>query len=165
MAGFALKKILGSSVAVAALVIFAGCGGSSPTVPTIPGLGGMSDDSLKSAASIYNKLGGSAGVQELSSAFGAKISLNPNITKFLDAAGIDAVESGLTNTLATLGGQTVPASSANLLGALKGKGLDQTAFDGMADSLAEAGSEKKMESNQVDALESMIGSVSKELLK
>ncbi len=165
MSGFALKKMFGSSVAVAALVILAGCGGGSSSVPTHPGLGGMSSASLKSAESIYNELGGSAGVQALSESFGAKMSLNPNITKFLDAGAIDVVESGLANTLATLGGQKLPTGSQHLLGTLSGKGLDKTALDGMGTALADAGREKNLASDQVAALESMMSSISKQLLE
>lgn len=165
MSGFALSKILSSSVAVAALVVFAGCGGSSSSVPTVPGLSGMSEESLKDASSIFSQLGGMSGVQALSNSFGAKMGVNANITKFLDVGAIDAVEGGLTNTLATLGGQTVPAGSSNLLGTLSGKGLDKTAMEGMSTALAEAGKEKNLEKDQVSALESMMSSISSQLLK
>src|SRR5262245_24358082 len=43
------------------------------------------------AGGLYSSLGGAQGVQALANSFGAKLALKPSVTKYLDAAALDAV--------------------------------------------------------------------------
>jgi hypothetical protein len=125
----------------------------------------MTSTALKSAAGLYNQIGGAEGVKALSEAFGKKLALNPNVTKFLDAGAIDAVEGGLTNTIAALGGQSLPKDAPSLYSTLENKKLDTAAVGGVSQALQEAGKEQNLNPTQLGLLGAITDSVGKELLK
>ena len=179
------QKLIGT-LAAAAVIGLAGCSTGStagstvesspaPTVapspaPTaaasIPALSGMSATALKSASGLYSSLGGASGVNALAQSFGSKLALNPAVTKYLDAAAIDAAKGGLSNTLAALAGQPLPASgSADLFTALQGKGLDSGAVKGMSTALVDAGKEMNLNTEQLGSLSSIMDAMGKMLLK
>jgi len=116
------------------------------------------------AAGLWKSLGGSAGVQQLANAFGANIKAMPSVTKYLDAAAIDGVSKGLFNTIASLGGQMVPAGSTDLVGAVQGKGLDAAAVKGLGDGLMAAGKSMNLQPDQMTALGTLMDPVAKSVL-
>jgi hypothetical protein len=125
----------------------------------------MSSTALKSAAGLYNQIGGAEGVKALAGAFGQKLSLDPNVSKFLDAGAIDAVEGGFMNTLATLGGQNLPKDAPSLYSTLANKNLDTAAVGGVSKALQDAGKEQGLNPTQLGTLGAITDSVGKELLK
>ena len=155
-----LRKLLGSVAIVAVLVAASGCASKNATSTAV---GGVNPTALVSAAGLYNSLGGASGVSQLANAFGAKLALDPNVTKFLDAAAIDAAKGGLQNTLAALAGQSVPSGSKDLLGALSGKGLDAKALNGVSQALVGAGKDMKLSADQMTALQSVMTPIAQAL--
>ena len=127
----------------------------------------MSASALKSASGLYSSLGGASGVNALAQSFGSKLALSPAVTKYLDAAAIDAAKGGLSNTLAALAGQPLPATagSADLFTALQGKGLDAGAVKGMSTALVDAGKEMNLNTEQLGSLSAIMDSMGKMLLK
>jgi hypothetical protein len=143
---------------VAAVVIAgASVGCSSKSVAT-------GTAAVTGASSLWNSLGGSTGVTGLANAFGQKISINPAITKFLDTASIQGVQNGLINSIAAAAGQSMPAGTTDLLGALQGKGLDAAAVKGLGDGLTAAAKDQKLSGEQIAALGTLMAPVSKALL-
>jgi hypothetical protein len=116
------------------------------------------------AGNLYTSLGGSAGVQALANSFGAKLALNSTVTKFLDAAAIDAAKGGLTNSIMALSGMALPSGATDLAGALMGKGLDVAGMAGVTQSLMDAGKELSLKPEQVAGLSSLMQSVGASVL-
>jgi hypothetical protein len=129
--------------------------GSSSTAAVASAVGG--------AASLYNSLGGSAGVTQLANSFGAKLSANNAVTKFLDQAAIATTQTGLFNSIAAAGGQSLPAGSVDLLGALSGKGLDASAIAGVGQALTGAATESGLKPDQMAGLASLWEPIGKSL--
>jgi|SRR5882672_7570017 len=116
------------------------------------------------SSSLFTSLGGSNGVMNLANSFGAHLKADPAVTKFLDSAMIGDVQTGLYNSIASLGGVKLPEGSASLMSALSGKGLDTAAVNGVNSSLTKAASDLKLPAEQVTALTSLMAPVTKSLM-
>jgi hypothetical protein len=116
------------------------------------------------AAGLYNSLGGSAGVTQLANAFGVKLSANNAVTKFLDQAAIATAQTGLFNSIAAAAGQSLPAGSVDLMGALSGKGLDAAAITGVGQALTGAATERGLKPDQMASLASLWDPIGKSLV-
>jgi len=116
------------------------------------------------AASLYQSLGGSAGVTALASQFGANLSANPIVTQALSAADIATAKDGLYNSIAKLAGQATTGSGTDLMGALSGKNLNPAAITGVGKALNDAAGSKGLKSDQMAALTSLWEPIGKSLM-
>lgn len=153
-------------IVIAAWIFLSGCSKSASNAMTESGAAAAASPASSmaaGAANLYDQLGGAQGVVQLADAFGAHLSKNPLVTKYLDAASITQAKNGLVNEIAKASGMAAPNPGADLMGALSGKGLDAAAMGGVTASLASAADEVKMGSAQKTALMGMIEPMMKTL--
>ena len=116
------------------------------------------------AASLYQSLGGSAGVTALAGQFGANLKGNALVSQALSAADMLTAQNGLYNSIAKAGGQPTTGNGTDLLGALSGKHLSPAAVGGVGQSLTDAANSKGLKPDQLASLASLWGPISKSLL-
>ena len=145
----------------ASLLLFSGCASQSKS--KIPS-GTSSTTAMTGASSLFNSLGGSQGVQALVNAFGANLTGNSGVAAILGPAGIETAKVGLFHSIGRAGGQQLAEGSADLLGALSGKGLNPAAIEGVGKALIEAGTSRGLKPDQMASLASLWEPVGKSLL-
>lgn len=150
-----LVRAVAPVLALCLVIPFAGCSSKSETTAA-----GAASSQL---AGLYSSLGGAEGVSALANTFGAKMALNPNITKFLDPTAISGVQNGLVNSLSSLAGIAPPAGSIDLLTSLSGKGLNKEAVDGVNGALLDAGKERGLGDKEMQGLKAVMDPVNAKL--
>lgn len=107
------SRVWTAAAALVAAAVLAGCGskGAAPALPS-------------TAMSLVDQLGGMAKVNQLAAQFGTNLSTAAGLSKYLSPQDIQAVSSGLVNSLASMSGMAPPKPGPDLAGALAGKNLD-----------------------------------------
>lgn len=166
------KAVIHGVVLVALIGSIAGCASASKgktaggmTEVTSAATAATAAAATVPGADLFKSLGGATGVRMLAEAFGAKLGLDPNVTQFLDEAAIADAEGGLQNTIATVAGQSPPAGTTDLLGALSGKGLNAAAIDGVTQALMGAGKDQKLNEGQLAGLQAIMQPITSTLSK
>lgn len=93
---------------------------------------------------LWGMLGGVSGVSALSSAFGRNLRADATASQALGAAGIEAAQKGLYNSVAKLGGYSLEKGT-DLQSVLKGMKLDTSAVNAVGSSLTKAGDEQGLD--------------------
>ncbi len=154
-------------VLVLAVSLLAGCSSSNKTSTAGSSSSSMAASATAAAtgaASLYQSLGGSAGVTSLADQFGTNLSANPMIAQALSAADIVTAKDGLYNSIAKAAGQATTGSGADLLAALSGKNLNADAVAGVGQALTGAATSKGLKPDQMAALTSLWEPVGKSLM-
>ena len=162
-----MRKLMGSSVSRALIGILvvgalAGCnkaasnaadGGAAPATSS---MASGAAAAASGAMTLVEQLGGMNQVVALADAFGANLSANPVIGKFLDAAAIGQTKLGLVNEIAKASGMAPPNPGADLMATLSGKGLDAEGVSALTGALSQAADQVKVGETQKAALMGLV---------